>query len=214
MAKKKKKVVKKKTKVSKKKAPAKKNLKKKNTKVKSNKNSKHKIVKKTKKTVVKKVSKKSELKTLTEDKPKKIPKAISGFEDKIKEIFAKLINKYKVDGIYTKKIIEKAIPKKLRLDENIEKFENFIKSNNIKIYTEEEAQELVLLAKEQENKSEDNNIDGEIIHKGISQRQFARSFTIADDVKVSGAELKDGLLTISCERIVPEHKKKKLIEIK
>ena len=50
--------------------------------------------------------------------------------------------------------------------------------------------------------------------RGISQRQFARSFTIADDVKVGGAELKDGLLTIACERIVPEQKKKKLIEIK
>ena len=64
------------------------------------------------------------------------------------------------------------------------------------------------------NRSEDKNTDGEIIHKGISQRQFARSFTIADDVKVNGAELKDGLLTVSCERIVPEHKKKKLIEIR
>ena len=64
------------------------------------------------------------------------------------------------------------------------------------------------------NKSEENNMGGEIIHKGISQRQFARSFTIADDVKVNGAQLKDGLLTISCERIIPEHKKKKLIEIK
>ena len=64
------------------------------------------------------------------------------------------------------------------------------------------------------NKSENSEIDGEIIHKGISQRQFARSFTIADDVKVNSAELKDGLLTISCERIIPEHKKKKLIEIK
>ena len=64
------------------------------------------------------------------------------------------------------------------------------------------------------SKSEENNVDGEIIHKGISQRQFARSFTIADDVKVNGAQLKDGLLTISCERIIPEHKKKKLIEIK
>ena len=64
------------------------------------------------------------------------------------------------------------------------------------------------------NKLEENKLNGEIIHKGISQRQFARSFTIADDVKVNDAELKDGLLTISCERIVPEHKKKKLIEIK
>ncbi len=64
------------------------------------------------------------------------------------------------------------------------------------------------------NKSEDQNVDGEIIHKGISQRQFARSFTIADDVKVNDAELKDGLLTIACERILPDHKKKRLIDIK
>ena len=53
----------------------------------------------------------------------------------------------------------------------------------------------------------------EIIHKGISQRSFSRSFTIADDVKVNGAELKDGLLTIGCEKIVPQQKKKKLIPI-
>ena len=51
--------------------------------------------------------------------------------------------------------------------------------------------------------------NGEIIHKGISQRQFTRSFTIADDIKVNEAQLKDGLLTVSCERIIPEHKKKK-----
>jgi len=67
---------------------------------------------------------------------------------------------------------------------------------------------------ENKNQSEKNIENGEIIHKGISQRQFARSFTIADDVKVNGAELKDGLLTISCERVIPEYKKKKLIEIK
>ena len=53
----------------------------------------------------------------------------------------------------------------------------------------------------------------EIIHRGISQRSFSRSFTIADDVKVNGANLKDGLLTIICEKIIPEHRKKKLIPI-
>ena len=62
------------------------------------------------------------------------------------------------------------------------------------------------------NKSVEENSD-EIIHRGISQRSFSRSFTIADDVKVNGAELKDGLLTIVCEKIVPEQKKKKLITI-
>ena len=73
---------------------------------------------------------------------------------------------------------------------------------------------LLTVRTKQVNKSDENNVNGEIIHKGISQRQFVRSFSIADDVKVNGAELKDGLLTISCERIIPEHKKKKLIEIK
>ena len=73
---------------------------------------------------------------------------------------------------------------------------------------------LLTVRTKQVNKTEDDIENGEILHKGISQRQFARSFTIADDVKVNGAELKDGLLTIACERIVPEYKKKKLIEIK
>jgi molecular chaperone IbpA len=43
---------------------------------------------------------------------------------------------------------------------------------------------------------------------------FARSFTISNDVEVKGAELKDGLLKVSLERIIPEHKKAKTIEIK
>ena len=73
---------------------------------------------------------------------------------------------------------------------------------------------LLTVRTKQVDKTQEKNNDGEIIHKGISQRQFARSFTIADDVKVNGAELKDGLLTISCEKIIPEMKKKRLIEIK
>ena len=73
---------------------------------------------------------------------------------------------------------------------------------------------LLTVKTKQVDKTENNNVDGEIIHKGISQRQFARSFTIADDVKVGEAQLKDGLLIISCERIIPEHKKKKLIKIR
>ena len=72
---------------------------------------------------------------------------------------------------------------------------------------------LLTVRTKQVDKPEDKTENGEIIHKGISQRHFARSFTIADDVKVGEAKLKDGLLTISCEKIIPEHKKKKLIEI-
>jgi len=42
----------------------------------------------------------------------------------------------------------------------------------------------------------------------------AKQAKIAEDVKVGEANLKDGLLTIECERIVPDFKKKKLIQIK
>ena len=73
---------------------------------------------------------------------------------------------------------------------------------------------LLTVRTKQVKNSENKNEDGEVIHRGISQRQFARSFTIADDVKVNGAELKDGLLTVACERILPDHKKKRLIDIK
>lgn len=62
-------------------------------------------------------------------------------------------------------------------------------------------------------KSEDNKDDG-VLHRGISKRYFSKAFTIADDVEVKGAELKDGLLKISMERIIPEGKKPRSIEIK
>ena len=64
-----------------------------------------------------------------------------------------------------------------------------------------------------EEKSKDDK-DGEVIHKGISKRYFKKSFTIADDVEVKGAELKDGLLRVSMEKIIPESKKLKTIDIK
>ena len=60
----------------------------------------------------------------------------------------------------------------------------------------------------------DEKDDKDTIHRGISKRQFTRSFTLADDVVVNGAELKDCMLTIELEKIVPEEKKPKTIKIK
>tara|TARA_B000000437_G_scaffold66671_1_gene48338 strand:+ start:56 stop:493 length:438 start_codon:yes stop_codon:yes gene_type:complete len=54
----------------------------------------------------------------------------------------------------------------------------------------------------------------EIIHRGISKRYFKKSFSISDDVEIRGAELKDGLLRISMEKIIPESRKRKEISIK
>ena len=53
-----------------------------------------------------------------------------------------------------------------------------------------------------------------VLHKGISKRYFKKQFTIAKDVKVNGAELKDGLLKVSMERIVQEAMKLKKITVK
>ena len=61
--------------------------------------------------------------------------------------------------------------------------------------------------------TKDKDEDG-VIHKGIAKRYFSKSFTIAEDVEVKGAELKDGLLKVSLERIVPEHKQPRTIEVK
>lgn len=55
---------------------------------------------------------------------------------------------------------------------------------------------------------------GDYLHKGIATRNFTQTFALADDVKVTGAEINDGLLVISLEREIPEHKKPKTIEIK
>ena len=71
-----------------------------------------------------------------------------------------------------------------------------------------------LLTVKSKKQKETKDEDGNVIHRGISKRMFSKSFTIANDVEVKGAELKDGLLKISMERIIPEHKKAKLIDIK
>ncbi len=66
------------------------------------------------------------------------------------------------------------------------------------------------------NKTKEKVINDEsngVIHKGISTRQFERSFTISEDIKVKNAELSNGLLNIDLERIIPDEKKPRLIEI-
>ena len=59
----------------------------------------------------------------------------------------------------------------------------------------------------------DKEKDG-VIHQGIAKRSFTKAFTIADDVEIEGAELKNGLLKVSLKQIVPESKKPKQITVK
>ena len=52
------------------------------------------------------------------------------------------------------------------------------------------------------------------VYRGIASRNFTRKFTLADDIVVKDGSLKDGMLSIELERIVPEEKKPRLIKIK
>jgi molecular chaperone IbpA len=56
--------------------------------------------------------------------------------------------------------------------------------------------------------------DAEVLHKGIAARKFTRSFALGEYMEVSSASLKDGMLNINIDRIVPEDKKPKTIKIK
>jgi molecular chaperone IbpA len=56
--------------------------------------------------------------------------------------------------------------------------------------------------------------DAEVVHKGIAGRKFTRTFALGEYMEVSSADLKDGMLTVSIVRIVPEDKKPKVIKIK
>ena len=129
-----------------------------------------------------------------------------GFDDMFDQFETMLGNGGMIQSNYPPYNIRKAGKDKYAIEVAVAGFTK----NDVEVEFEDK---LLTVRTKKVNKTVEKNGD-EIIHKGISQRSFSRSFTIADDVKVNGAELKDGLLTINCEKIVPEQKKKKLIPIK
>ncbi len=58
-----------------------------------------------------------------------------------------------------------------------------------------------------------NGQEGQYLHRGIAMRQFERSFLLADGLKVEGAELKEGLLTVKLER-PPLEERVRHVEVK
>ncbi len=55
--------------------------------------------------------------------------------------------------------------------------------------------------------------DAEFLHRGIATRSFSRTFRLADNIQVHGADLDHGLLQIALERVIPEEKKPRTIPI-
>jgi len=61
-------------------------------------------------------------------------------------------------------------------------------------------------------KSSDDD-ENNILYKGIANRAFTRTFTLADTIEVKNADLINGMLKVWLENIIPEHKKPRKIEV-
>jgi len=74
-------------------------------------------------------------------------------------------------------------------------------------------QNLLVVSGDRRNRGEDGEQQRQTLHRGIAGRTFGRRFELADHVKVVGANLTDGLLTIDLQREVPEAMRPRRIEI-
>ena len=59
----------------------------------------------------------------------------------------------------------------------------------------------------------DENSEIQYLHRGLASRNFVRVFPLAEHIEVKGAEIKDGILTVKLERIIPEELKPRIIEV-
>jgi len=63
-------------------------------------------------------------------------------------------------------------------------------------------------------KVESADAEDSYLFKGIAARPFTRTFALEDQVEVKDAEMFNGMLKVFLERIIPEHKKPKKVEVK
>ena len=75
-----------------------------------------------------------------------------------------------------------------------------------------ELKDSVLTVKGQKTREEGSE-ETKYLHKGISARNFTRTFQLAENVEVRGANVKNGILAVALELVVPEEKKPKKIAI-
>jgi len=74
------------------------------------------------------------------------------------------------------------------------------------------AQQNVLIVSGRKNEESDDK-GSDYIYRGIATRSFERRFALADHIQVTGADLKDGMLSIELVREIPEAMKPRRINI-
>jgi molecular chaperone IbpA len=63
-------------------------------------------------------------------------------------------------------------------------------------------------------RSKDSDVDAEFLHRGLAFRDFTRSWTLAEHMIVGEGTIKNGVLTIKIDRVVPEALKPRVLTIK
>ena len=97
-----------------------------------------------------------------------------------------------------------------RLQENLYEIEIAVTGfSKDEISVTVEADKLIIVG---ENK-ETTDITVEYLHRGLALRDFERTFTLADHMKIRSAEIKNGVLTIRIEREIPEEMKPRVIDV-
>ena len=61
-----------------------------------------------------------------------------------------------------------------------------------------------------EGQREDAESEKTYVHRGMAQRSFTRTWTLAEETEVRSVVFEDGLLSITLGRVVPEHHNKKI----
>jgi molecular chaperone IbpA len=61
-----------------------------------------------------------------------------------------------------------------------------------------------------EGQREDTESEKTYVHRGMAQRSFTRTWTLAEETEVRSVVFEDGLLSITLGRVVPEHHNKKV----
>lgn len=97
-----------------------------------------------------------------------------------------------------------------RLEENLYEIEIAVTGFNKQEISVTVEQDKLSITGQKEERIDDGI---EFLHRGLALRDFERTFTLADHMKIESAEIKNGVLTIRIEREIPEEMKPRVIDI-
>jgi molecular chaperone IbpA len=72
----------------------------------------------------------------------------------------------------------------------------------------------VIIKSKDQPELKNNEKKVEYLHRGISKRKFERVFKVSENIEISSVKMENGMLYIDLEKIIPENKKRRTMDIK